>query len=266
MFLGCVIECRGNSRADGRIEDSKMTYVSKSFIVAAALATAGLVATSASAATIMSANGTPLTYMIKNAAAQPDGNLLVLNTQPGDYAVDYSSSSIIHYNGSSGGFAEVTGPGAGGGTGFADLTIDPQSPISGMSAIKFNVDVPAAQGGPVIPNGYQTSYTFETIAYFVGGGSQTFTGLSAGSGENRFIVTAGAGESIDAIKILDLVGVSTKHGQPDLTNNFNFDAMRQVSFDGMAVPEPATWAIMLMGFGGMGAAIRSKRRRQAAIA
>ncbi|HEX4180901.1 MAG TPA: PEPxxWA-CTERM sorting domain-containing protein [Caulobacteraceae bacterium] len=33
-----------------------------------------------------------------------------------------------------------------------------------------------------------------------------------------------------------------------------------------AVPEPATWAFMLVGFGGMGAAIRSRRRQAAATA
>ena len=33
-----------------------------------------------------------------------------------------------------------------------------------------------------------------------------------------------------------------------------------------AVPEPSTWALMLMGFGGMGAMLRSTRRRQAALA
>jgi len=33
-----------------------------------------------------------------------------------------------------------------------------------------------------------------------------------------------------------------------------------------AVPEPATWAVMLAGFGGVGAAMRSRRRVQAAAA
>ena len=32
------------------------------------------------------------------------------------------------------------------------------------------------------------------------------------------------------------------------------------------VPEPATWAMMLIGFGGMGAMLRSSRRRNAAVA
>jgi hypothetical protein len=34
---------------------------------------------------------------------------------------------------------------------------------------------------------------------------------------------------------------------------------------GAAVPEPATWAIMLAGFGGLGAAMRGSRRKQAAV-
>jgi hypothetical protein len=33
-----------------------------------------------------------------------------------------------------------------------------------------------------------------------------------------------------------------------------------------AVPEPSTWAMMLVGFGGLGAAMRGARRRQTAIA
>jgi hypothetical protein len=34
----------------------------------------------------------------------------------------------------------------------------------------------------------------------------------------------------------------------------------------MSVPEPTTWALMIMGFGGVGAMVRSKRRRVAATA
>jgi hypothetical protein len=34
-------------------------------------------------------------------------------------------------------------------------------------------------------------------------------------------------------------------------------------FDGVAVPEPATWALMIVGFGGAGALLRRKRARQA---
>lgn len=48
-----------------------------------------------------------------------------------------------------------------------------------------------------------------------------------------------------------------------LTTNADIDGTGQTRFGGMvAVPEPSTWALMLMGFGGAGALIR--RRRYAA--
>ncbi len=45
-------------------------------------------------------------------------------------------------------------------------------------------------------------------------------------------------------------------GGGDLARNYAFRA------DG-GVPEPATWGLMLMGFGGLGAALRANRRRTA---
>src|SRR5688500_944877 len=78
------------------------------------------------AATMLGTTGTPLSETIMNShGADADGNILTLASNPSGYLIDYSSTSILHYNGSSGGFAQVTGPGAGGGTGFADLTITP---------------------------------------------------------------------------------------------------------------------------------------------
>ena len=35
---------------------------------------------------------------------------------------------------------------------------------------------------------------------------------------------------------------------------------------GSGAPEPATWAMMLMGLGGLGAAMRSARRKPATVA
>ena len=42
--------------------------------------------------------------------------------------------------------------------------------------------------------------------------------------------------------------------------------LSEVRFTGSAVPEPATWAMMILGFGAAGAAMRNNRRRQAALA
>lgn len=40
----------------------------------------------------------------------------------------------------------------------------------------------------------------------------------------------------------------------------------RISGEVMAVPEPASWALMLTGFLGAGAALRAARRHQAALA
>ena len=51
--------------------------------------------------------------------------------------------------------------------------------------------------------------------------------------------------------------------QPDTT----LGTLKQVSYEPApgAVPEPATWALMLLGFGGIGTAIRRSRRRRPAL-
>ncbi|HEX5264565.1 MAG TPA: PEPxxWA-CTERM sorting domain-containing protein [Phenylobacterium sp.] len=45
----------------------------------------------------------------------------------------------------------------------------------------------------------------------------------------------------------------------------SFNASSTGTFEGVAIPEPATWALMILGFGGAGAALR-RRRRAAALA
>ena len=49
-----------------------------------------------------------------------------------------------------------------------------------------------------------------------------------------------------------------------LTNGDNFFVDNKVVVGTGAVPEPATWAMMLVGFGGLGAAMRSRRKLAAA--
>lgn len=217
------------------------------------------------AATMLGTSGTPLDEAIKNShGLGADGNLITLASDPSGYLIDYISSSILHYNGSSGGFAQVTGPGAGGGSGFVDLTILPQDVT--FTQFKFNMQIPASTGSFEPPNGYQTNFTFGTTVFFTNGGSQFFdVNVGTGTGENRFLISAGLDEFINKIVFSNLVGTSTKNNNPTLINGYNFDSIRQASFNGVfsPVPEPATWALFILGFGAIGAMMR--RRRQVAL-
>jgi hypothetical protein len=223
-------------------------------------ATAALVAfvAPASAATLLATTGTPLTERIKNSSGV-DGNTIVFTSVPSNLAVDYSSTDVLHAS-STGGFAFVEGATD---SGFSDLTITPETVT--FQQFKFNLMLPASDG-PSIPNGYQTTYNFDAQVFFTGGGSETFDNidLGNGAGQNRFLLTAGAGQEIDKIVFSDLEGVSTRNNDPTLTNDFNFDSLRQASFNftGGAVPEPATWALFILGFGFVGGMMRLARTRQ----
>ena len=208
----------------------------------------------ASAATMVSANGTPLSETIKTNVGG-NGTSIDFFSDPSHLKVVYSSTSTLSPS-SSGGFAFVQGVS---GAGFTNLTLTPDNFT--FSDIKFNMQLPASSGGPSIPNGYKTDFTFDTTVFFSGGGSQLFsTDVGAGNGQNRFIITGSVGEAISKIVFSNLVGVSTKNNNPTLTNAFNFDSLRQVSFDAVSgVPEPSTWAMFILGFGAIGMMLRSGR-------
>jgi len=213
-----------------------------------------MIAVPASAATMLSTTGTPLTERITGSSS-PDGTLLKFTSSPSAYVVDYTSTDTLHAS-SSGGFAFVEG--ATTSSGFTDLTITPET--IDFSAFKFNIQLPAATG-PSIPNGYKTDFTFLTTVLFAGGGSQSFTtDVGSGTGVNRFLITAGPSQAISEIEFSTLAGISTKNNSATLNNSFNFDSLRQVSFDVSGVPEPATWALLLLGFGGIGAMLRFGRK------
>jgi len=102
------------------------------------------------------------------------------------------------------------------------------------------------------------------------------------NGDGDFIATVGGVQLLDA-KISTLtaqtwtpfrdtivVPAGGQNGDTTFTFSTNFFPSNDVVIDGVflvpgGVPEPASWALMILGFGGAGAALR-QRRRQAATA
>jgi len=63
--------------------------------------------------------------------------------------------------------------------------------------------------------------------------------------------------------VVDATGASIVKGTGNFASSISTEAQGIVTVDYnyTAVPEPATWAVMLVGFGGMGVAMRSRRRQ-----
>ena len=122
-------------------------------------------------------------------------------------------------------------------------------------------------------------------------GSAGLQSLAFDNYASVFNVTVGAGQSISLLNFAFLassqtgtnasdIALATSKGQQLLANPYlaGLSAQQQaqiVNFTGGpptppgggdgagAVPEPATWALMILGFGGAGQALRLKRRRMA---
>lgn len=110
------------------------------------------------------------------------------------------------------------------------------SVVGGFTAAEFAFD-PLTGGGP--PQPFSVSITLNS------GYNETFT-----TGNQRFGILAGTGETITSVQI------NTPSG-----NFGTFKQLRVTPAVAAAVPEPGTWALMLLGFGGVGVSLRRRRSR-----
>lgn len=198
--------------------------------------------------------GDPYSDQIRDNSA-PDGTTVTLITDSG-YLIDYIGGGL------NGGVLQVSG-----GNGFAfvsstsgeigSLTIDPQGDV-GFTALDFNLSVPTAAGNGGI---YYGDITLNLLGST---DTVTFNDVLLGNGENKFGIYADPGSVFSSITFSDVMYdfAGTKKVAAFSVGS-SFDSVRQVSGEFVpapgAVPEPSSWAMMLLGFGLVGAMVRRKR-------
>ena len=223
-------------------------------LLAAAVAFAAPAQASVSVAPI---NGPNLSTQIHASStnALNDAPVVYGSTASGGASADvtFTGNTAIHITGGAG-FAAISDV-AGGGT-FTQLVVDP---VPFFSALQFSVQL------------VDSGYVF--VEYLLAGsavwGTPTGTDPFAQNGNTLkdYQITATGGDVLSAIRItscLSALSCNVAGGG----NGVGIFLQKQNSITvtdraGNPVPEPATWAMMLVGFGAAGYSLRRRRRATA---
>lgn len=197
------------------------------------------------------------------------------------YSTDFSGGVGAEWAISAGTNSAATGIlGELGGSPAASATLSRSSPDSGSGVLEFDLLLFRTMDGvneytdlfSLVINGstrYQAA--FGTIA---GGGVDTVVLNPDGATFSRTDIDAFSGVRRISIGFAAISGVNTfQFSYPNL-QSFQDEAwgLDNVSFTARvgppptgAIPEPATWALIILGFGAVGAALRQKGPAQAAL-
>jgi hypothetical protein len=194
----------------------------------------------ASAATIMGGGGN-LPELVHSTGAQ--SSMTVTGITPTGYIVDLHSADTITVAGGGASMFNCASPGCS----TITVTLPPGPPSSnlgleGFSALEF--DLPDVSGD------------FDVTVNFRGGGSQMFQDVIVTSNK-KYEIVAGPGQTIVSITI---GGADSSRGLAE-----NITQLKLISFDAV-VPEPASWLMMIVGMGAVGAGLRMSRRQASRLA
>jgi hypothetical protein len=132
-------------------------------------------------------------------------------------------------------------------TGFSSITLSAE-PGTAWTAGDFALDQLAANSGNV-------SITFGGTNF-----SQSTSSMPLDvHGLSQYNFLASAGEDITSIKL-------SASSNNNLLEDLKQVSLNPVSLNVSAVPEPSSWALMLIGFGTIGFAMRGSRRKNRSLA
>jgi hypothetical protein len=217
---------------------------------------AALTAPAAHSATLIQISSATLDLSeMLHANAAGTGSLLTLKSAPGNFLVDASITSGSIAVGNGNGVAEINGP-SGPQSGYANLTLDPQLPLLGFSAVHFKIDGLSVGQGKTKSD----ANNFDLRVYYTSGLFDDFLNIALNT-SNKYLLTAEDDEIMSSLVFSDM---RAANGSATL-----FRALKQFSFNGVqappppppppAVPEPATWGMMIGGLALVGVAMRRKK-------
>jgi len=181
----------------------------------------------------------------------------------------------VHFGGASGSYNTETSPAAAPGAWGDWMSFGDHTTGAGLMMVlngpDFATNVPAwSQTFSVVPgadyafNFWSASLAFampvpaQIQAYVNGAPVGSLLTLPTVGGQ--WVSSGGTWNAGDATRatftLVDQVGV-------EQWNDFVLDDISFVGAPGQPIPEPAVWAMMLIGFGAVGAAVRARRRRLA---
>lgn len=235
-------------------------------ILKIALASAALMGLSSAAnasVVLTTVNGPNLTTAIKASTTntQQDNPVVFGCTQNNGQCanVTFTANTAVHITDGAG-YAAISD--VDDQTLFTAITSDP---VPNFSAYQFSVQLNDAS---FILVQYQLDGSSAWVNAIQGDTTNPFA--QNGSTLRDYQITANAGESISKIRVSTcLTSVVTSCNQTGTgagtgAGIFLFK-QNSINLAPGAVPEPASWAMMLLGFGGIGAAMRRSRRRSATL-
>jgi hypothetical protein len=232
-------------------------------LLASAAAVVGFSTPAIASVTLSSVNGPNLTTFIKASTTNSQNDNVVVygsTLNSGQSAdVTFTGNTAVHITDGAG-FAAISDV-LSDNTLFTAITSDP---VPNFNAYQFSIQL--------------NNDTFVLVQYQVSGSSTWFNALM-GDTTNPFAqaantlmdyqITANAGEVLSAIRIstcLTAAASSCNQTGTGAGTGGSIFLFKQNSINEVTpVPEPATWGLMLLGFAGLGMAMRRSQRRGTAL-
>jgi len=112
-----------------------------------------------------------------------------------------------------------------------------------------------------VENNGSVAFTDVTISGGFAGGSEDFGALAAGASTGQFYMGDNEyGPDGTALVTITIGSKSYSGSFSDVLGDIDVETAPE-AIGSISVPEPATWALMLAGFAGLGAALRMSRKK-----